>query len=69
MHSTQDQLAALNNLIAGVNIAQKRGTYTLAEAAQLHSSITLLVEALQQPAAPAVSTPVEVDVFPSEETS
>ena len=68
MHSVEVQIAALNNLIGGVNIAQKRGTYTLAEAANLHNSIGILVQSLQNPAPQEVATPVEVEDS-EEETS
>ena len=51
MSTVDQQVAALNNLIAGVNLAQSRGTYSLGEAAQLHESVTILVNSLNsQPA-------------------
>jgi len=57
MATVDEQVTALNNLIAGVNLAQSRGTYSLSEAAAIHGAVTLLVDSVnnqstdqQQPA-------------------
>ena len=46
MATVDQQVSALNNLIAGINLAQSRGTYSLAESAQLHQCVTILVDSV-----------------------
>ena len=59
MATVTEQINALNNLIAGVNLAQSRGTYSLAEASHLHGSVTVLVDSVN-------SSPEEQHQQPSE---
>tara|TARA_E500000331_G_scaffold355456_1_gene410994 strand:+ start:1473 stop:1703 length:231 start_codon:yes stop_codon:yes gene_type:complete len=52
MTTVDQQVSALNNLIAGINLAQSRGTYSLSESAQLHEAVTILVNSVNNQAPP-----------------
>ena len=59
MTTVDKQVHALNNLIAGINLAQGRGSYSLAESAKLHEAVTILVDSLNNPA--SVPQPIPSD--------
>ena len=57
---------AINLLIQGVQVAQKRGTYSLDEAALLSQAINVLAEPNEQPAPPQETEELETEPVESE---